>query len=228
MNLECKDHYFEQVTSVRSSTPGPVHSCGGNFAELAQGWVLLAGSCAGLSPQQVVYIVIKPIIDLGKPANHQIRNVASPVSSLCQVGKRGFSASTWGLSLSACCCDTKSCEFAARTRARKFAGLMDLLKISSNFDDWNFVPSIFTIKTGVVLSKVPGVAARLSTWVLLGAGATAFIAELGAGRGSLDQQGELQVLSGWVTRLWDEKPKPDLGKRNDLVYRSIPDLYIYI
>lgn len=128
MNLECKDYYFEQVTSVRSQHTRPC----------AQLWRELCRVGSGLSVAgRVVCRIVTPTsrvcchqtssnqqIDLGKPANHQIRNVASPVSSLCQVGKRGFSASTWGLSLSACCCDTKRCEFAARTPAKKIAGLM--------------------------------------------------------------------------------------------------------
>ena len=137
MNLECKDCYFEQVTSVRSQHTRP---CAQLWIELCRvgSELSVAGRvvCRIVTPTSRVYChqtSSNQQIDLGKPANHQIRNVASPVSSLCQVGKRGFSASTWGLSLSGCCCDTKRCEFAARTRAKKNRWTYDDLWISLRF-----------------------------------------------------------------------------------------------
>ena len=145
-----------------------------------------------------MHIVTKPIIDLGKAANHRIRTVASPVSACFRWASEDFQLPP-EVEVSVHV-DTKCCEFSARTPAIKFAGL---LKISSNFHDRNFVPFIFKEKGRAENTSCSFESPWVSLpgcppWVLLDAGATAFVAELSAGRGSLDQQGELQVLLGWV------------------------------
>ena len=83
-----------------------------------------------------------------------------------------------------------------------------------NFQDWNFAPSSFTIKSraeSYALESQGCCCPAVPPGSVLSGGATAVIAELGAGRGSLDQQGELQIL---LAGLWDAK-RTDLGKRND-------------